>query len=276
MALPEGFNEFEFLQDLMRKWQNRIVREDFQDLGGDDWNPDVSIPRGALRHAFTHKDDDTSTMDLMRLFLYYFVYRKAADLQPPIYGIPKAVFDSYVTYRPQIKLYFCQRSSELEANEHPAEGEISFRLMSETSETLTMSELKRYGQRIGNIFGRGGGYDWHKGYYKYTYFDKQRGYEFRILAYSEIVAKELIERVLEIQEHTPQWEFFNSVTNEKPAERFPANPGTVKILNKTYKKARRRPRVHVRFRYASVSVHGLPNDITLFDLTGVKTHALVG
>ena len=42
MVLPDNFNEFEFLQDLMRKWQNRIVREDFQDLGGKDWIPDVS------------------------------------------------------------------------------------------------------------------------------------------------------------------------------------------------------------------------------------------
>src|SRR5574339_538846 len=110
MPLPEGFNEFEFLQDLVRRWQNRIVKEEFNHLGGDEFDPDVTISEQALRHACTIKDNDTAEMVNMRLYLYYFLHGKAKKLQPPIYGTPVPNYkeNTEITSNPQIYLYFSQ------------------------------------------------------------------------------------------------------------------------------------------------------------------------
>lgn len=54
--LPNNFSEWEHLQSVLIRAQNKFVREEFKDLGGDDWIPDINTPRGSLRQACTHKD----------------------------------------------------------------------------------------------------------------------------------------------------------------------------------------------------------------------------
>lgn len=275
MPLPDNFSEFEFLQDLMRKWQNRIVREEFAHLGGEDWNPDISISEGAVRHACTHKDNDTAEMFRMRMDAFYILHRKYKDYMPTIVGTPKTNYDRETKYKPQVKLYFCETSSPDKEDNDYKEGDITFRLMYELSKSSIDSRLFEIGREIKNIFGRGNGYDWHKGYYKYVYLELARGYDFRLYAYSETEARRLITDVMKIQDHTPDWDYLNSVTPENASNRFPANPGTQRILGKTCKKPEQRPRVHVKFRYASLLVHGLPDVITLYDTTGTRKDPLV-
>ncbi len=270
MPLPDGFNEFEFLQDIMRKWQNRIVREEFQDLGSEDWDPDITISRGALRHACTHKDTDTAEMMQMRNDLFYIIYRKAQDFQTPVFGILKDRFDADVRYFPVIKLYFYSGYIDDEDNDSRKEGEIGFRYKDSLEEASDRAKLQQLGRKIRTLFGQGKGYMWQKGKNKYTYYNRSLGYDFSVLSDTEANAKELMARVMDIQGDTPNWELFASHIWDRPLVRYSPNPGTRKVLGKTRKKPQRRPHVKVYFRYATCLIHGEPRAITLYDHTGVR------
>lgn len=268
MALPPNFSPTEHLQDTVKRVINKEVREWFRDVGDDNWDPDLSSDRAHLRVACTHREDDSIQETLVRLQLFQVTVGQAAAYQPLRYSIPIEDRDSVIKYSPQVRLYFCERTRDVEQGFHPVEGEVTFRLVGETSETIAQAKVNQIANKIKTLFGANGGYDWHKGWYKYVYLQPERGYDFRLFAYSEIEAKQLITKVLDIQNHTPDWTNFNKVDPENAAARFPTNPGTKRILGKVRKKPRKRPRAHVRFRYADLALHELPNPIVLYDLTG--------
>ncbi len=87
--------------------QNRLVRQEFSDLGND-WEPDTSTPRSSLRTACTHEDGDSAIMTLVRMWFFFGCLRKAQDFQAPLYGEPVASYQERVTFLPQVTLYFQQ------------------------------------------------------------------------------------------------------------------------------------------------------------------------
>lgn len=272
MAIPPEFNEVEHIQSVTRRYLNRQVREDFQDLGGDDWEPETGTTRGAMRHALTHKDTDPLPVTLSRMFLYYFTYQKAQALQAPVYGLPVTTFHDAVKFHPQVRLYFCEGVEDVEEGFTPVEAEVTFRLVRETSATITPGEAKSIATRIKTNFASGNGFTWKKGKEKWLYFDAALGYDFRLLAFSEAEARKVIEQVLDISNHTPDWDNLGVATKKKT---FPTMPGTHTVYGKSRRKPRERPTATVRFRYAELKVWGLPNDITLVDRTGFRHNPLI-
>jgi hypothetical protein len=275
MTLPEGFSEFEFLQDLVRKWHNRAVREEFQDLGGEDWNPDINIGRGAVRHACTIKDNDTAEMVNMRMFLYYFLHRKAQDLQQPVYGLPTENYQASRRFKPQILLWFMEDISDVEPGYSPVDGRISFRLMNEDNDTLTQANINSLANKIHTAFASGNGFIWHKGKDMVSYTDKPRGYQLQLQCRNESEGRRVAEQVLDIQNHTPNWARMNVEVNAEPAESYPTLPPTLHILGKNYKAPRRRPIADVRFQYALLHIWGIQKPICLVDRTFTFSEALV-
>lgn len=274
MPLPPNFSEFEFLQDLVRKWQNRIVREEFNDLGGDEFDPDISISRHAIRHGCTIKDNDTAEMTIMRLYLYYFVYRKAQDLQPPIYGIPTTAFQESFKFKPQIKLHFQEPEDDVEPGYRPLIGEISLRVMDEESNTMTQTKVDRLAAKVRDNFTRPV-FVWRRGKDLASYFDKSKGYQFKILCRDQTEGKRIIEQVLDIQGHTPDWKNLNFSQNSEPIQAFPIVPDTTRILGKSTKLPRKRPIAEVKFQYALLHLHGLEKSICLVDRSGIFNNALL-
>jgi hypothetical protein len=274
MPLPEGFNEFEFLQDLIRRWQNRIVKEEFGDLGGDDFDPDITISRHALRHACTWKDNDTAEMGLMRLYLYYFIHRKAQDLQQPIYGIPTTAFQESFKFKPQISMYFQEPEDDVEVGFGAVTGEISIRIMNEETHTITQSKINQLATRIRDNFARPP-FRWRKGKDMASYFDKAKGYQLKILCRDQAEARRIVEQVLDIQGHTPNWKNLNFSQNLEPSQAFPTLPPTEIILGKRCILPRKRPIAEVVFRYAVLHLHGKSNPICLVDRSGIFPNPLV-
>lgn len=272
MALPEGFSEWEHLQSTLLWTQNRIVREEFNDVGGDDWEPDISTPRASLRQACTLKDDDSALMTLSRLWLYYIILRKAQDLQTPIYGIPLPDWQETVVYRPQVCLYFQQDWQSVPDTRSPVRAQISYRITDETSQTMTEAKALTLANRIKSEFGAGGGYRWSRGKIACYYRDLANGYDFKLFALSESEAREVIGKVLDLESKVPDWDKLSVV---QPNATFPENPGNALVYGKMRPKPRRRPTAIVRFQYASLRVHGLPNDVILFDRSGYWKHPLV-
>lgn len=275
MALPENFNDWEHFQSVLIKTQNRLVREEFSDLGGDGWPPNISTPRGSLRQACTLKDGDSAIITLLRLFYYYFCLRKTRDLVQPVYG---SVIEGEGTgrkFKPQITLFFQEDLDDIEAGYSPVTGEISFRIMDEKGSTLSESELKSYAQKISANFAKPKGFVWKKGKELSSYTDWEKGYQFQLLVRNKSEGKEIVKNILQIQQHTPDWSKFNHQENEQPSKAYPTVPERENVLGKSRKKPRRRPIADVRFQYAILKLYGLPNPIPLVDRSGIFLDPIV-
>jgi hypothetical protein len=269
MALPDTFSEWEHLQSTLRTYHNKLVREEFSDVTDDDA---LAIPRGSLKIACLLKDDDTVDMTLVRLNLFFMHARKAADMQAPIYGIPISAYDDRVIYHPTVTLYFCEDEDQVAPNKQAVSAEVSFRLMNETSASLTESEAIALANKIKLESGSGGGYRWRKGKLLVTYKRLDQGLNLQIYAFSESEAREVINKVLSIKNHAFDSDYL--VLHESKAP-FPANPGTHLVFGKQRAKPVRRPVTYVRFRRATVTMYGLSKGVLLYDRTGYR-QGLVG
>lgn len=272
MPLPEQFSPAEFLQDLTRRYMNREVRDFFQDLGGEDWDPDITTSRGALRVGCTHEDDDSLPMTLLRWLLFNHV--RTLKFQQPFYGIPVSSFQESRKFKPQISLYFQEDIGDIAPGYAPVTGEISFRLMNHTSSSINPSVATTYANRIRTNFGNGGGFVWRKGRLMVSYSDWSKGYQLQLLCRSETEGREVINRVLDIQNDTPQWKYCNVSENEESGSAYPPVPELELVYGNSRRMPRRRPVADVRFQYATLNVHGLQNPVVLFDRSGIWSNAL--
>jgi hypothetical protein len=271
MPLPDGFNEWEHLQHTVKKAHNNTVKDFFRDQADDD----IGTAKGAAKHACLMKDGDTAPMTTLRMWLFWVVCRKMRDNFEPYYGIPIAAFDAEVKYRPQITCYFLEDHNDVEQGYRPVEGQLSIRLMNDTSQTLSKGELTSLANKINTEFGQGQGFVWDKGKDLYSYVDKANGHRFKILSKNQTDAIAIIRKLLDIANDTYQDEFLRLNEAIDASSAFPNVSGTQTILGKTYKKPRKRPLAKVRFIYASIKVHGLPKPIVLVDKSGYWSEAIV-
>jgi hypothetical protein len=276
MPLPEPFSDIEHLQLVIRRYLNKQIREDFRDIfgDGDTWEPEVGTTRGSMLRALLHEDSDPIHVTTARMMLYYFTYGAAKAMQPDIYGSTIVNFDRQVRYKPQITLYFNNKGYNPNKKNELVEGEISFRLMNESSTTITQTELERYAAKIKTLFAGSTKFVWHKGKTIASYTEIDKGYRLKLLVTNESEAKRIIEQVLDIQSHIPDWQYLNININAEPAERFPNAPGNQTILGKVREKPKPRPVEDVIFRYATCNIHGLGRGINLVDTTFTRGNAL--
>ncbi|NJL03019.1 MAG: hypothetical protein HC910_21540 [Spirulinaceae cyanobacterium SM2_1_0] len=275
MPLPPQFSYWEHLQSTLAWIHNRNVRDEFRDLG-DTWEPDISTGRSSLRMAATIQDNDTSTMVLLRLFFFYFILRRAQDLQPPIYGIPVASYQTSFKFHPQVQLHFKQDALDHQPNENPVTGRLSYRLIEENSQTLTKGQTEVLANRIATEFGFGGnGYVWRKGRDLVSYYDPDHGVNVQVLALNLSEGREVISKLLDLQNLTPNWELSNHKQNQDAPGRYPTVPPLKNILGDLVRMPRRRPVANVRFTHAELHLYGLGKPVVLYDRTDRYLGALV-
>jgi hypothetical protein len=265
MPLPIDFSPAEHLQDVILLTQNKIVRTEFNDVGDDNWVQDITTPRASLRVACTHLESDSIDMTLLRLWLFFGVLRKAQDFHPAIFGIPSTSFQETTKYHPQIHLYFEEKYSEADPGYKPLRSQVSLRLMNETTDTLTKTESLVIANKIKSLFSTALPFHWKRGKELFSYIDQSKGYYFQLLCFNETEAKKVIEQVMDIRSHTPEWKLLNKKTNDEPVTSYPTIPITKTILGKPYKQPRRRPVGTVYFTHAVLHIHGKPNPVVLVD-----------
>jgi hypothetical protein len=275
MALPDNFSPAEHLQDVILKVQNKIVREEFNDLGDDGWESDISTPRGSLRVACTHMDSDSMDMTLLRMWLFFGSLRKCVDFHPAIFGEPSTNYQEVVKYHPQIHLHFEEKYQDVEKGYEPLRSRVSFRLMNEKAETLSKAEATTIANKIKQLFHTGTPFFWKRGKELASYIDPTKGYHFQLYCYSETEAKKVIEQVLDIQSHSPDWKFLNIRTNTEPTVSYPTIPPTKTIFGKSQRQPRKRPVGTVHFRGAVLHLHERPQPVVLVDPYHKYTDALV-
>lgn len=185
-------------------------------------------------------------------------------------------------YHPLIKLHFKQDTdfvagtkSESYKGRNRRRGEISFRLMNETTESISKGELTNIANKIKEVFGSNGGYVWSKGKELYCYADWNMGYQLQILARTKNQAADLVTKVLSLQGHSPQWKYFTRTENSVELEAYPETEQKKIILGEEVILPKLRPLSEVRFQYSVVTVHKLIPPITLYDRRGKKPKPLV-
>jgi hypothetical protein len=273
--MPQPPQPAENLQDIIKKWFNREVREYFSDLNVDDnWDPDLTAPRVSLANACQHKDEDSLLLTMLKA--WFFEHIKSQPYRVPYYGIPVSSLQSERKFKPQIFLYFLEDADSVDPDYSPVPGEISFRLMNYTTETITPTVAATYANRIRLAFGNGdAGYLWRKGKDMATYNEWDKGYALKILTRSKSEAREVVSKVLDIQNDTPDWSKMNYSENEEPMQAYPTVPELDLLYGKTRRRPRRRPIADCRFQYALLHVHGVPHPVVLYDRTGIYPTALV-
>lgn len=268
MPLPENFNEWEHLQDTVRLWHNKAVNKWFKNQPEND----ISTPKRALRHACTMKDGDTSTMTMMRLWLFEVTAGHAQSLQTPIYGIPVQEYQRDSKFKPQIKLYF-KESYNFEKHGDGTEqvrGEIGFRIMNRAADTISRADAEQYALEIKNEFATPP-LIWKKGKYKCTYLDLDNGFDLRLLCTSKAEGQSTVQSVLRILDKTFSDNNFQFIENTKE---FPTNPGTHRVYGRTVKKFRQRPTADVKFTHAQLIIPGQVKPVNLVSVNGRLRNAI--
>jgi hypothetical protein len=263
MPLPDNFSPWEHLQDQIRLIHNREVADYFRDAADDD----ISTARSSLKTACKMVDTDTAVMTLLRLWLFDFTAGRGRRLEPNVFSESTTQLNYKVLRKnkPMITLYFKEDIEDVDPGYRRLEGEISFRLMNQTTTTISKSEAESYARKIKTAFGTGNGFVWKKGRTLCSYTDWDRGYQLQLLVRNETEGRRVVEQVLDIQSHTPDWAHFEVKENAEPGQAFPAVPPRETILGKSRKLPRRRPVADLRYQYSALRVSGVGKPLVLHD-----------
>lgn len=273
MPLPADFSEQEHLQDTIRKWLNREIKEYFRGLDGDELDDDITMPESSLAWACKHKDTDSILMTQLRWSLFERV--RLQKIQVPITGVPSGDAIETRNYKPQIFLYFQEDLADVDGDYAPVSGEISFRLMQYNYDQITPAIAQTFAARINSNFALGSGYVWRKGKTTVVYTDKAKGYQLRLNCRTEADGIQLINQVLDINVDSYDADKCTVIENKSAAAAYPTIPPNDFIYGDTRRLPRRKPVADVRFQYALMHVWGLRHPIPLVDRTTLWPSALV-
>lgn len=215
---------------------------------------------------------DTSLKDLSERvegLLEEYQIQKGKDIGT-FYIMPEQEVIERAAGRPQILMMFEQPDKELTENfPRPVVSRISFRLMDKQPKAIAKQDLEFYASRIKTLFGGETPFIWERGKESYSYNDHIKGYRFKVLAANEQAARKVVEQVLDIQSHSPDWELMNRNSSVvAPESKYDDTPGKQTILGESYREPRRRPRVTMNFWKAEIFVPGISGHKLLCDRAG--------
>lgn len=250
--------EWTFVRSWLRRVYNKRVHEYFKDLAQDE-DPDITTGRSASKAACLIGANDSQNIALIKMNNFNFLVQTRDVV--PMYAIPCSDYHDTVEFKPQVTLVFFERELDAVNNDRdPLSGEISFRVMNETGESLSQTEVDRLAREIKNSFGLPTPYRYKKGPIKMSYIDQSMGYRFILFLDDRNDAKEIITKVMALRGNTPNWKKLKHSNYEEEPD---ATPERLRILGKTYKKPTRGKRTYVYFRRAELKIWGLPEDIML-------------
>ncbi len=207
MTAPQDLTPYERRQNTFRQLFNREVREAFADVADD--APDTN-PRKILRGDLLIEDNDAFSEMWLKTQLFQFVKGDDAPLLLPAYDdVPITVTD-----RPHVHLYFLERKgTAAAAGRKRATALISFRLVEKKLNTITQADLNRLRNEINLAFPSS--YTLNKGRAKYSYRDKENGFEFILTLANESEARTVITKVCGLVDKQPDFDLLRTSTSEK-------------------------------------------------------------
>lgn len=263
MTTNNNFTPVEHFKSVAIQTYNKLVREEFKDIE-EDLSNSITTPRSSLKTACLINPNDSQILINNKMMMFYFVLRKASDLQPPLAAIDYESIQQKVVFKPQITLFFKEKQSEVETGFFPIKSQISLRLIDETHLTITNSKLKSIATKIKSDFGGNTPFKFRRGKISISYKDKNNGYRFWLLAYSKDEAKNLLSNILGLVNKTPQWEYLNVSETDNSSEAYPILPPQKNILGELRRLPRKRPVGNVYFSHATAEIYGVPKPIFLY------------
>ena len=266
MVSREWANQKSFL----RKVYNREVNEWFRDIAENELL-DNSTARKQAKKACLIQSKDSQNMSLIKMLSFRHLVQQT-HLMTNCYGIPIDSYQETVKFRPQVHLFFRQDSSAVSGDRRPVEGQISFRLINETSATMSETKARLLATKIKNEFALNNGYIWKKGKLKCVYQDFTNGLDLRVLSLSETEGIEVINKIIDVVGANYNNDYLRVSEPKRSSE---TNPTTSSLVyGKQRKDKRWRPTANVRFRYAVLTVHGMQHRIILVDRSKTFLDAL--
>jgi hypothetical protein len=261
---PVLYGSVKYLQKQLQKLHNLQVSRFYRDIQKLPIEDKTTTRTEERSLCFIRKGEALQT-SIARILLFQLTTGYLKDTLPS-YSEPAYDVQAQRKFKPQLELFFQQEHDERDDDLIFMKGRIKgIRLMNETSSTLTETKLKELAKEIKENFSVPKLYRWHKGKLMASYNDPEKGYKLQILVYDKTDAKEIITKILKIQDHTPDWKFLSVNANEEPTEAYPITAGSQTILGKSRRKPIKRRSGYVTFRYGVLHIWGLPKPIVLFD-----------
>ncbi|GAP99125.1 hypothetical protein [Leptolyngbya sp. NIES-2104] len=243
------FSPPEFIQDTIRKTINKEVMEWFKDVTDDD---DISTPRGALKRACTHVENDNNDMTMLRMLLFYMVC--GAMDEPRGWLAPEREIIT-MEGNPQVILLFAETKQSMKARKAKKRHTMrcSFRLLKEDFATsadeakidrLAMSIKRNFPQTFKHQVAQT----------TYAYVDKANGYQLRIAAFQENDARDLVRKLLDCS--LDQSISFDESKFSRASTKRRSTPPTKRILGETKRLGDRRPTAIMTLQQADLFIAG--------------------
>lgn len=237
---------------------NREVFDWFKDAD----NNDI---RKSLRDDLLIGAKDSIPIAQIKIRAFREIIQKT-HLKPDIIGMPKTDADADVTYRPEVTLFFKQNKESVPRGKTAKPARISYRLMNQTSSSLSIAELKNLGRDIYNDFAKPTPYRFNKGKIIAWYIKAEEGLHLQVYCHDENIGETVIKKVISHRSFT----FDNDIYKfTKPSRNSDSTPGNITILGESRQKVVWRPTVFVEFDHASINLHGDSQIRVLCDLSGL-------
>lgn len=152
-------------------------------------------------------------------------------------------------------------------SDDPVSTEVSFRIMTKKSKDWLPTDSLPLAQKINSKFGGTTPFVWDKGAKLVTYADWNLGYQIQSLCSTVSEGKRIIEQLLDLQGHSPNWDYATSTTNLNELTRYAPPTGKESWHGELIDELHERPSVKVRFRHAYLKL-GRRKTVQLVDLTG--------
>lgn len=264
MPLPTNLSSAEQLQDVALKLTNKRVRNYFRDVGNDDWEPNLDTDRARLRVACTHQEKDSLLETICRLQLFNIELGASLEDLGHFYGIPTANYHESFDLKPQVKFIF-QEKAELakKKKRRPLVHEASFRLMGETTSSITQAKIDQLENRIRTQFPKT--YLFKAGRFTFSYYNNDTGFRTNIRAYSVAEARELLTKLNNVSGTEIDWSKFKKT--EWVQKNF-EQQDFVTVLGKRKKLPQRRSITECYLNKVELTLHGNLKDIYLYHRIG--------
>lgn len=273
MPTPPNFSSWRHFHGVLIRTHNPLVEAYFAKLQQEDEannkgkkTPSIRVIKQAC--LILVNDSAVIAAGKLTLFNSYLVSRNAG-LEADYYAIPIEDYHEKVQFKPQIMLLFRQRDRDVPSGRRPLEGQIGFRWV---KENITEFNAELMAEKIDFILGsKDSPEHYRRGAVICNYVRPEEGYRMRVYADDEDEGRQIIERVVSLQDHSFDPDFFSFSQTRRNLR---SGNESKYIYGESRDLPRERPSGEVYFYRAELKIWGVRPDVTLVDYSGRRSDLL--
>lgn len=239
-------------------------------INGDSYNSEVTAyfsdfgtdtEANALKNLCLVQSNDSALIAQQRIRFFREEIQKT-HLKPTIIGQPKSDFDADVKYHPLVSVEFRQALTSVPKGKYPKDARITWRLMNETSESMTFDKINNAATLVYQKFFQDR-FSYNKGKVIGWYISSSDGLNLRLYCLDADEAERVAKYVVQAVGKTWNDDFFKT-SNPKRNNLVP--PEQITILGKQKDAPSWRPNITVSAYKANINIWGTGNEV--YDLVG--------